>query len=274
VLHRHATFALLPRLRAAPPGTLVPGSARHAIREFTSGQAFCDWLQANQLPAAGLTQASLDRWHAGHSRAAAKATRGFLLFAIHDGFLPRLTLPAHPVPDLSTQPISQQQRLTLIRRAITDATTPSRTRVASLLVLLFAQPVSRLTRLTCDDITADETGSTFLRLGSPPVPVPEPFAALLRQAAAATSSPPAGHRCLFRGQNAGRPLHPATLTHLLTEYGIPVPAARTAAFRALIQQAPAPVIAHALGYSDTATAQNAAAAGTTWSRYAAGNHAQ
>ena len=74
------------------------------------------------------------------------------------------------------------------------------------------------------------------------------------------------------GQNAGRPLHPATLSHLLTQYGIPVPAARTAAFRALVQQAPAPVIAQALGYSGAAATSNAAAAGDTWSRYAAGDH--
>ena len=133
---------------------------------------------------------------------------------------------------------------------------------------------SRITRLTTDDITADGTGTTFLRLGDPPVCVPEPFAALLRQAAAGRQAAviPAAGRWLFPGQNAGRPLHPATLSHLLTEYGIPVPAARTAAFRALVQQAPPPVIAQALGYSGTAAASNAAAAAGTWSRYAAGDH--
>ncbi len=128
-----------------------------------------------------------------------------------------------------------------------------------------------------DDITTDGTGTTFLRLGDPPVCVPDPFAALLRQAAAAAADHPAAAisaagRWLFPGQNAGRPLHPATLSHLLTEYGIPVPAARTAAFRALVRQAPAPVIAQALGYSGTAATSNAAAAGDTWSRYAAGDH--
>ena len=51
-------------------------------------------------------------------------------------------------------------------------------------VLLFAQPAFRITQLTLNDITIDTTGTTFLRLGDPPVPVPAPFAALLRQAAA------------------------------------------------------------------------------------------
>jgi hypothetical protein len=277
VLRQYATFILLRRLRAAPEGTLVTGSARYAIRAFACGQAFCDWLQAAGIRPDGLTQAGLDRWHASASRTTAKMTSGFLGFAMTGGFLPRLKLPAHPAPGLRTQPISQEQRLALVRRALTGSTGPVRTRAAGLLVLLFAQPASRITRLTAGDITADGTGTTFLRLGDPPVPVPEPFAALLRQ----TAEAPAGHlaaaipaagRWLFPGQNAGRPLHPATLSHLLTEYGIPVPAARTAAFQALVRQAPAPVVAQALGYSGTAAASNAAAAGDTWSRYAAGDH--
>lgn len=274
VLRRYATFSLLVRLRAAPGGTLVTGSARYATRAFTCGQAFCDWLREAGIRPAGLTQAGLDRWHAAASRTTAKMTSGFFGFAMTEGFLPRLKLPAYPTADARTQPISQEQRLALVRRALTDDAGPARTRAAGLLVLLFAQPASRITRLTTDDITADSTGTTFLRLGDPPVCVPEPFAALLRQAAAGHQAAviPAAGRWLFPGQNAGRPLHPATLSHLLTEYGIPVTAARTAAFRALVQQAPAPVIAQALGYSGTAAANNAAAAGDTWSRYAAGNH--
>jgi len=275
VLRRYATFSLLVRLRAAPEGTLVTGSAQYAARALACGQAFCDWLQEAGIRHDCLTQAGLDCWHAIASRTTAKMTSGFFGFAMTEGFLPRLNLPAHPAPGPATQPISEQQRLALIRRALTDGTGPVRTRAAGLLVLLFAQPASRITRLTTDDITADSTGTTFLRLGDPPVCVPEPFAALIRQAAAsghpAAVISPAG-RWLFPGQNAGRPLHPATLSHLLTEYGIPVPAARTAAFRALVRQAPAPVIAQALGYSGTAAASNAAAAGDTWSRYAAGDH--
>ena len=63
VLRRYATFSLLVRLRAAAPGTLVTGSARYAIRAFTCGQAFCDWLREAGIRPAGLTQAGLDRWH-------------------------------------------------------------------------------------------------------------------------------------------------------------------------------------------------------------------
>jgi hypothetical protein len=41
-------------------------------------------------------------------------------------------------------------------------------------MLLYAQPTSRLTRRITGDITRNGH-QIFLRLGDPPVPVPEPF---------------------------------------------------------------------------------------------------
>lgn len=49
------------------------------------------------------------------------------------------------------------------------------------------QPVSRLSRLTVHDV-CDDNGQTFLRLGSPPTPVPDPFTAMLRELAANRSA--------------------------------------------------------------------------------------
>src|SRR5260370_8646426 len=87
-------------------------------------------------------------------------------------------------------------------------------------MLLYAQPVNRLIRLTTDDVTQQD-GEVFLHLGDPPAPVPEPFAALLLQLPTSqqnttTASPRT--RCLFPAQNhraatqcrhhAGAPPHP------------------------------------------------------------------
>jgi hypothetical protein len=51
-------------------------------------------------------------------------------------------------------------------------------------MLLFAQPATRIVRLTIDDITRAADGGVFIRFGEPPTPVPEPFATLLLQATA------------------------------------------------------------------------------------------
>ncbi|MFI9723806.1 hypothetical protein ACIHFE_29805 [Streptomyces sp. NPDC052396] len=52
------------------------------------------------------------------------------------------------------------------------------TRITGALVLLYAQALSRVVRLTIDDVINDNC-LVLLRLGEPPSPVPEPAAGLL-----------------------------------------------------------------------------------------------
>jgi hypothetical protein len=101
---------------------------------------------------------------------------------------------------------------------------------------------------------------------------------LLIQAAASrqnmnTATNP-GSRRLFPGRRAGQPLHPATMAALPGEFGIPTRAALTAALRQLVLQAPAPVVAQALGYHHNTARKHATQAGGPWARYAPGDHAQ
>jgi hypothetical protein len=135
---------------------------------------------------------------------------------------------------------------------------------AACLLLLFAQPISRIVRLTTEDLIRQD-GQLLLRLGEPPAPVPEPFAALLLQLAASrqnmNTAPNPASPWLFPGRRAGQPLHPGTLWTALRHFGIPATAARTA-LRDLVLQAPAPVIARALRYGHMAIHRHAAQAGT------------
>jgi hypothetical protein len=75
-------------------------------------------------------------------------------------------------------PISQKQRLDLLRRLLTDEKPELLTRVAAIVMLLYAQPLTRILSLTLDDVI-QEDGQVAIRLGDPPAPVPEPFASLL-----------------------------------------------------------------------------------------------
>jgi len=115
-----------------------------------------------------------------------------------------------------------------------------------------------------------------MRFGEPATPVPEPFATLLLQANAQrdnldTATNP-GARWLFPGRRAGQPLHASHLSQLVRDLGIPALAGRTAALRQLVLQAPAPVVAQALGYHHNTATRVATEAGTPWSRYASGDH--
>lgn len=62
-----------------------------------------------------------------------------------------------------------------------------------------------------------------------------------------------------------------TIEKRLRAHHIPILNGRTAALRHLVLQAPAPVIARMLSYTDQQTSRTATAAGSPWSRYAPGD---
>jgi hypothetical protein len=152
---------------------------------------------------------------------------------------------------------------------------PLRTRVAAAIVLLYAQPLSRVVRLTLDDVIHDGD-QVLLRLGEPPSPVPRPIADLLLSwidnrdnMNTATNR---HSRWLFPGRRAGQPMQPDALAALVNSIGIPTVAGRASAIHQHVLEMPAPVVADALGYHPVTTAKLAARAGGTWSRYASGDH--
>jgi hypothetical protein len=79
-------------------------------------------------------------------------------------------------------------------------------------------------------------------------------------------------RWLFPGRQPGQPMNPVSLQVHLREIGVPPQRGRTSAIRQLVLQAPAPVIAKALGYHDKTATRLVTEAGGTWSRYAPGDH--
>lgn len=175
------------------------------------------------------------------------------------------------------QAITQQRRLDLLRRFATSTDIPIRPRAAACLILLYAQPLSRILRLSAADLTRDDAGQTWLRLGDPPSPVPPPFDALLRQLAATRHDHvPANHASgwLFPGRHAGQPADYRSMAAQLRDHGLPLRTARISALRQLVLQVPAPVIAGALGFHHTTTTRQHVNAGATWSRYAGGGDHQ
>ena len=183
--------------------------------------------------------------------------------------MPRLALPT--LHTRSGERLTQTRRLALLRRVLTDDRPPARSRAAACLMLLYAQPASRIVRLTTDDILRDGD-QVLIRLGTPPSPVPEALAGILLQLVDNQQDPTnaanPGNRWLFPGHRAGQPLHPRTLLPLIHQLGIPAQATRVAALRQLVLQAPAPVIADALGYHNKHVAKVWAETGGTWKTYA------
>ncbi|MFE4719491.1 hypothetical protein ACFRLW_24225 [Streptomyces sp. NPDC056728] len=165
------------------------------------------------------------------------------------GRMPRLTLPPAVITQ-DPEPLHQHRRLAMLRRVLNNDSLPLRARVAAALVLLYAQPVSRIVRLTIDDVTDDETTVT-VQLGDPPSPLPEPVADLMRAYIQSRQHLPYASSRSSQWLFLGR---------------------QRSAIRQLVLQAPVPVIAKALGYHDKTTTRLVTEAGGTWSRYAPGDH--
>jgi integrase len=136
------------------------------------------------------------------------------------------------------------ERIEHLGRVLTGHALPLRIRAAAAIVLLYAQPTSRIVRLTVDDVTCED-GEVFLRLGDPPSPVPGPVAGiLLSWIGSRTNMRTATNRnsaWLFPDRRAAQPMRPDYLARLLNEIGIPTAAGRAPAIRQHVLERPAPV---------------------------------
>jgi integrase len=275
VVRRFATWHVLPKLRAnAERKPITPAGRRFAGDRVRHATAFLGWLGKHKLVLADCRQAEVDAWHAEHKQYQRVAVRAFLLWCADTKLTRRFTLPAAQIGQAAT--ITRARRIELLGQVLTDADAPLRSRVAAGLLLLYAQPVSRIVRLTVDDIVQDDDHQVLIRLGNPASPVPQPFAAMLLDYAAArsnirTATNP-GSIWLFPGRHANQPLHPEHLAALVHQLGVPTVAGRGAAIRQHVLEMPASIVAEALGYHHVTTTKLAAQAGTTWSRYASGDH--
>lgn len=269
IIRRYATWHVLPRLRAAAEQKPVTQASRSfADDQVRQATRFLEWLAAQGHTLDSCAQAEIDRWHAENRPHRRQALRGFLLWAIGSRLLRRLRLPTFESRRRS--PMPPEDRIALTGRVLTDDQLPLRSRAAAIIVLLYAQPLSRIVRLTIDDVIHHDD-QVLLRLGEPPSPIPQPAADLLLawidDRTNMNTATNRDSRWLFPGRRAGQPMHPDTLGGLLRAIGVANVAARTSAMRQHVQQMPAPVVADALGYHHVTTTKLASEAATAWSRY-------
>ncbi|MER6581738.1 hypothetical protein [Nonomuraea sp. NPDC001023] len=111
-------------------------------------------MNRNQDARRVLVQADLDAWHATAFLARRPAT-ALLRWCVVAGHMPKVAIPTrvtvNPGPD---QPVETTRP---DPQALSDESVPDRDRVIALLVLLFAQPISRILRLSLDDPPATAT---------------------------------------------------------------------------------------------------------------------
>jgi hypothetical protein len=272
MLHHYAVWHLLRRLRRRTGSTDTTHGQLVGVRQHVKAAiAFLDWLTARDLTLADCRQNDLDAWIAGGQASYRRETGHFIRWAKKQK-LTSLDFPATRWGGPS-RVIDTEARWEQARRLLHDTTLNPEDRVAGLLVLLYAQWPSAISRLTLGHVHADDR-QVRLSLGREPVILPEPLAGLVRQLLAARR----GHAAigddgtsawLFPGGQPGRPISSYRLAERLREHGIYSGQARSTALFQLATDLPAAVLARLLGIHITvAVAWQRASAGD-WAAYAA-----
>lgn len=276
LIRRFATWDVLPRIRArAGRRPLTTAGRRYAGEQIKYAAAFLQSLSSRGTDMSGCRQSDVDAWYADIRIRKPDLIRPFLQWAMAARLTKRLDLP--PAVILHAAPVSESERIGHLGRMLTGEELPLKVRVAGAVVLLYAQPLSRIVRLTLDDVIRDDD-QVLLRLGDPPSPVPGPVADILlawigsrdnMNTATNRNSP-----WLFPGRQAGQPMNPNVLAALVNDIGVPTVAGRASAIRQHVMVMPAPVVADALSYHPVTTAKLASQSAATFSRYAPGDHAR
>ncbi|MFB9253759.1 hypothetical protein ACFFWE_36500 [Sphaerisporangium melleum] len=260
---------LLRRLRRRLDGApLQPGAAYRARAELAATSRFLTHLRDHGRTPATCRQADIDAWLADVRRA--DATRAFWSWATKTRHLPPLDIPTR-ITSQPSQFTPDDHRWALARRMLHDEAIPTTDRVAALLVLLFAQQVSKISRLTTSDLHHTPGGTTELTLGPTSVVLPDPLADLINQLPTPRADRTAHHlhddTWLFPGRHPGKPLHPTSLARRLTTLGIDARPDRNAALLDYARQLPPPVIGRLLGLAPGTADRWATLAGGKWARY-------
>lgn len=271
-LRTYATWWLLHRLRRRAEQGQPTQFAAHRVREQTAEAArFLGWLREQHRPLTLATQGDLDTWLTIRPQARRRLP-GFVRWGQTRGLFMRLDASYPPAGD----PISfvgDDRRWGIARRLLVDDTVEARDRVAALLLLLYAQPAARITRLTRASIQVDEH-DVRLGLGEDRVLLPPPLSELIQRLPEQMPAGMAGNLTgndlwLFPGRQPGHPMSPTTMSRRLRKLGIEPRAARNTALLQLGAELPSPVFADLLGvHINTAERWNAAA-GARWTNYAA-----
>ncbi|WP_435603447.1 hypothetical protein [Streptomyces sp. bgisy130] len=268
LIRSFATWGQLARLRRqiGRDRPVTPAQTATVRRNVRSAITLLAWLHDSGATLATCTQAHLNDW-ALTGKKDWYSARTMVGWAVNAGHARRVEVPRRPRNDAVSPPLDADERWKATRRLLHDDAVDLRDRVAGLLLLLYAQPMTAIVRLNTDHlvVTADATNLVLAEL---PLHLPDPLDSLVNQLASQSTPLRDGPAWLFPGALAGRHMSSTTLGVRLRNLGIGPRRGRNAALLDLCAQLPSAVIARLLGMSP-GTADRWAGAGRRGSYAAA-----
>ncbi|MDP8927259.1 MAG: hypothetical protein M3O70_01435 [Actinomycetota bacterium] len=254
----------LPRLRAKDArGELTANVTVRGRAQITTAISLLAWLRRRDLHLRDCRQEHIDRWCATTTRRV--HSRDFLTWAMDRRLVSPLRLPRRRYTAIA--PLSQQQRIGLIARLFRDKELDLRDRVAGLLLLLYAQPLPRIARLTTSRVRI-RAGRVTIDLAGIDLPAPPPLDELILELVRQAQKPTNAEKGWLFPSRAGQPLTPRWLGWRLHRLGISR-AGRLSGLDQLVREVPAPILAQQLGYNPRYLTDRALTTASDWQQYAA-----
>ncbi|HVF13503.1 MAG TPA: hypothetical protein VM942_02830 [Acidimicrobiales bacterium] len=273
LLRAFARWRVLRRARwRADHGGFSVIQAKNARNLVAEGARFLGWLRKRGLSLSQCQQADVDAWLAT-GVIARRRVGEFLRWAESRKAVGGIIVPDTAAGGAVPRPIDAEARWAMARRLLHDTTIDPADRVVGALVVIYAQPVTRIARLRQSDVV-EEDGEIFVRLGRELLPMSEPLGGLLRELPWRRQVGPSGKvdaasEWLFPGRQAGLPLDPEYLRRRLGDLGIECRASRNAALLQLGARLPAAVLADKLNIHRNTADRWVKMAGGDWASYAA-----
>ena len=249
ILGSFATWHHLRRLRAiAERRPLTEEQVTYSINALTAAANLLNWLRERGQSLAECTQSDIDEWLLDHDTFS--RTRGFVTWTVERGYAHGIEVP-RAKNDLVREVFGDHdQRWALARRLLTDEALALPERVAGLLVLLYAQRVAKVTRLTTGHVTINAE-NVEIALGECPITVPPEFGTLITRLIAErtddTVTEASESIWLFPGAKRGQPASSRALLRSLAALGVPATIGRNTALMELAGEMPAAIISGLLG---------------------------
>jgi hypothetical protein len=270
LLRQFAAWSVLRRLQPkAEQDRLTARALSRARGELRQAAGFLTWLDERNTPLDGLGQADVDLWLTTGPRSRVEMS-AFLRWARTHGLTGDVTVPTVQ-PARPAAPLADGQRWAQVERLLHDQFLDLPLRVAGLFVLLYGQPLTRILRLTVQDVRRGGR-QVAVRFGRADVVLPQPLATLVidlldRPCGASLARRP-GTPWLFAGWTPGRPLSAQAMGRRLIQAGIHSRPARQAAVLQLAAEIPGPILADLLNLHPKTSAGWIKAASGDWAAYA------
>ena len=271
LIRRFAHWQVLRGMRkAAREDRLTKSMADACRRRIRVAIEFVGFLARHDASAATATQDLLERYQE-HVGRMLNHEYAFIVWLRQARTNTKLRVPDVPQSPPSVT-VSDTQRWAAVERLLHDTTVRRYTRIAGLLTLLFAQPLSRIVAMRTSQVAITDDRAVHVTFSKIPVQMPPLLDDLIREHLEHRGKSlyaSRGTGWLFRGGNPAAHLATENIRSQLVAIGIKPYENRKATLFHLSGDMPAPVLAELLGLTDKNAADWARLAARDWTAYIA-----